>query len=195
MSTISFNQTGNLLAAQQPASNPTINSGNQSGRVFDGLGDDFLDPDKILKDVDRFSGSVKPTTSNTWTSQLVPNMSFDRYADSGHILQSTNNSINNIMSAGFGQNLNFNVPLLPGGIPDLGANPDPTRIALSTLFFSNGLQAPSGFNDPNSYNPYLWQNPNSNNILLGIQQAQNNIFSAPVPPAYNPFLNSFSLLG
>jgi hypothetical protein len=179
----------------QPAAALMIDSGSNPGKIFDGQGNDFLDPNKILKNVDKFSSSVKPATSNTWTSQLVPPVFFERHADPNKILKTTNSRINQIMSPGFGQGLNFNVPLLPGGIPDLGVNPDATRIALSTLFFSSALQAPPAMNNPANYNPFLWQNPNSLNILLGVQQAHGAIVNGSGSPFISPMPGGFFLLG
>jgi hypothetical protein len=128
---------------------------------------------------------------------LVPAYFFNRTDDSGDILKSTNNSINSIFNPNFGQNLNFSIPTFANGVPDFGANPDPTKSTLGTLFFANGLQAPSYPSNPNNYNPLLWENPNSNNILTGVLNAQNSIlYGNGLPyPSYNPFAGNFSLLG
>ncbi|HEY9745197.1 MAG TPA: hypothetical protein V6C99_03150 [Oculatellaceae cyanobacterium] len=181
-----------IMTTQRAISNPTLSSGTAAGKVFDGLGDDFLDPDKILKDVDNFSKSVKPETSNTWTSQLVPSVIYSRTDDPSRILKNTNSTINSILSPNFGKNLNYTVPIFPGPfyqpVPDLGSNPDPTRITLSTLFFTQNIQSPNPIYNPNNYNPLLWQNPNSTNILLGTQQAQNNILNGlGLMPPFTPF--------
>lgn len=182
------------LASRQQSAGVTITSGNTGG-IYEGLGDDFLDPDKILNDINDFSNSIKPITSPTWTSLVVPGSPFNKNADSAEIGSKTNRSINSILKTNYLNKANFRVPVLQGPfiqpVPDFGANPDSTRILLSTLFFTNGIQASQGGNP--GYSPYFGQSPSSNDILWGTQQAQNNIlngFGFP-SPFYSPFQTSF----
>lgn len=188
----------NLLTTQTAYKNPTIDSGLNSGALFNGMGDDFLDPDKILKDIDRFTGSIKPVQSNTLTGQFTPRDPYGKFADSERVLSRTNNTINQIFSANYGKNLNYNIPVLPGSyiqaIPDLGTNPDAAFITLSTNWFGQNIQSPGQVNNPLNYNPVQWQNPTSNNILLGTMQAQDSILSGLglQYPSLNPFANQLN---
>lgn len=190
----------NLLTTQTAYKNPTIDSGINSGAVFNGMGDDFLDPKKILKDIDRFSASIKPVQSNTLTGQLTPSNPYGKFADSQRVLSRTTNTINQILSPDYGKNLNYNIPVLPGSyiqpVPDLGSNPDATFITLSTNWFGQNIQSPNQVNNPLNYNPVQWQNPTSNNILLGTMQAQSDILAGLglQYPSLNPFVTQSNTL-
>ncbi len=187
------NPSIDLTRTQTAINNPTLSSGTNAGAVFNGRGNDFLDPNRIGSNVDGFSRSIRPVTSNTLTSQLAPGNPFGRNPDSVQVLNGTSGILNSILSPNFGANINFQVPIFPGPfiqpVPDLGINPDPTKIVLSSTFFAQNIQAPPVLNDPRNFNPLMWHNPNSSNILLGSLQAQSSVLNGSnlnFPP-FNPF--------
>jgi hypothetical protein len=183
----------NLLQTQQPINNPSINSGSNAGAVFNGRGHDFLDPNKVLNNVDGFTSSIGPITSNTLTGLIAPGDPTGDNPDSSRILNTTNRSINQILSPNFGTNITFPVELEPGPfvlpVPALGENPDPTKIVLNTLFFSNNIQPIQSAVDPRNFNPAVWQNPNATNILIGTLQGQSNVLTGNIQGLQptNPF--------
>lgn len=189
---MSLNPTGlniNLAATQRSSgNNPTLASGIAAGQTFDGRGHDFLPPRRILGNVDSFSSSITPITSNTMTSQLSVGNPFVRNPDSANILLATNGSLNGILNNNF--NLSFNGPVLAGPfiqpVPDLGINPDPTKIVVGATAFSQNVGSPGFFTDLRDFNPLIWHNPNPTNVTLGILQAQSEVLNgtglvAPVP--------------
>lgn len=177
------------LTVTQKATSGGIDSGAAAGGVFNGKGNDFLDPNKILNNVNGFSGGVGTITSHTPNSQVAFLNPFGQNAESTAILGGTNSGINKIMNGAF--NINFTLPFIntPGGlVPDLGINPDPTKIVLATTAFSNGVQAPAGVIDPRNSNPLIWHNPSASEILLGGLTGQAGVLGGGVSfPPFNPF--------
>jgi hypothetical protein len=190
----------NLAQTQRPlTNNPTLSSGTTAGTVFDGRGNDFLDPDRVLRNVDGFSSSISPVSSKTLTSRISPADPFGDNPTSDTVLGRTNSTLNRILSPSFGTNLNFTIPLIPlpsgNSIPDLGTNPDPTKITLFTDFFAQAIQPSVGETNVSNFNPLVWSNPNSTNILLGVTNAQSNVLNGTglSSPAFNPFPDQATL--
>lgn len=159
------------IFAQRTISNPTIDSGFNAGAVFDGQGNDFLNPNDILGNVNNFSQGISPTNSGNLITQLVSTNPIAQNANSAQVLNSTNGTLNSIFSPNFG-----NAFFVPTG---------PTAVTPTT----------SLTNDLSNFNPLIWQNPNSLNVLLGTMDTTNKIFGGNglfqpnlVPPLY-PFIS------
>jgi hypothetical protein len=189
-------QPNNFRFIVQPqsatAGSPNIDNSLAAGSTFDGQGNDFLDPNQVLDNVNDFSIGIGPVTSNTLTSLLVPSDPFTRNDQSENILSGTNSLISSILSPGFGKNLQLTVPVISlpsgGSIPDFGVNPDPTKITLFTDFFAQSIQPQTNLPDTRNFDPTQWRNPNPTNILLGSLQAQSSILGGSFQfPPFNPF--------
>ncbi len=163
---MSIQSTGfNAFTTQRAIANPTIDSGLNAGGVFDGRGHDFLHPDTILGNVDDFSQGVGPVTSNNaLMDRLIRPNPIAQNANSVGVLSSTTGTINSILSPNFGNNL-------------LGGTAITTSRALNA--------------DLANFNPLIWENPNSLNVLLGTMDSTNKIFGGGglfqpnlVPPLY-----------
>jgi hypothetical protein len=119
------------IAAQRPPSVESA-SGQTPGEVFDGKGNNFLDPNTILREVNGFTSSLPSTSPGP----------FGDNPDSSKILSTTTQSLSQILK---GPVIlpNTRIPVLPGPfpfpVPDFSSNPDADRIGLGTLFFINNL--------------------------------------------------------
>ncbi len=169
-----------------------IDSGFSTGNIFDGRGNDFLDPDNLAGSVTSFSGSIRPVRSNTLTARLVGSNFFGKHPDAADILSGTNGLLNRINSPSFGAGLIITPPVVADGsgnlIPNLGANPDPTKITLFTNFFSQNVNPFNSVFDPRNFNPLQWQNPSAANILLGSMNASATVLNGGnIFPPFNPF--------
>lgn len=179
-----------ILFLPMPASTAAPAVTENPGAELDGKGNDFLDPDTIQNTTDQFTGKISPVTSNTLTNQIAPTDPFGKNPDANDILKNTDALLNGTFSST--NPIIFPVPLVPypfiQPVPDLGMNPDPTRIVLSSTFFSNGVSPPGNFHDPFNLQPLLWKNPGADEILLGSLGAQNNLLTGrPIlSPPVNP---------
>jgi hypothetical protein len=184
-----------LTTSVPKASSNTINGGTNVGNVFSG-GTDFRDPDTIGGKVDDFSGSIKPVSSNTLTGKLTSTNPLGKNPDPGDILGSVNGSLNGILGRTF--NVNVTVPVFTNfalPVPDLGHNPDPTKITVFTDFFARSIQPITTAEDPRNANPLMWHNPSASSILLGSLGASGTVLSGGSLqfPAFNPFPNQGSV--
>ena len=167
----------------------TIDGGVNTGNVFDGRGSDFLDPDNLGGTITDFSGSIRPVTSNTLSGRLIGGDPLGKNPDSSDIMARTQSLLNRINSPNFGITLGSAPPVIINqagqAIPDLGVNPDPTKINLFSGFFSSQISPVNSTNSITNFNPLLWNDPTATNILLGTNNSIStvlnggNIFSNP----------------
>ncbi len=157
----------------QPARTSGIDNAN-SGNIFDGRGNDFLNPSDIQRDLNSFGGSVGRQPSV-----------FGRNPEPRDIINVTRGQIGGILSSN--APINFDIPLFQGGnlfhpIPDLGINPSPDRIIASTTFFQNSLQTEgqSGTGSLFSSHPtadgILLDTTSYGNAIIG----RNSVFNQPI---------------
>lgn len=188
---MSIQQNGfNPLLTQRAVSTNSIDAGIAAGNTFDGRGNDFLSPNNILGNVDDFSKSVSPITSNNNFAVIAD--PFGKNPKSSGVLRGTSSSINDILSPGFGLNLMnaaTNVGTTGGAI---SATTGGTIVNTTTTVNGQIVQTPSPslIRDLSSFNPLIWQNPNSTNVLLGTMDAQNKIFGGGgiiIPPGASQF--------
>lgn len=174
---------------QQSFSSPSITSGESAGAVFDGRGNDFLSPKDILGDVHDFSTSVRPIGSGSSV--------FGKNPDSSFILGKTNSALDDILNGSFGVNLAAPIvaqPAISGitSVPVVGTAIVPGALVTNTTVVGQAFQTPSPalVRDLSNFNPLIWQNPSSTNVLLGTMDAQNKIFGGQGlfnPPIFNQF--------
>lgn len=180
----------------QRANGPfTIDSGIASGSTFDGQGHDFLAPDKILGNVDDFSKSISPVTSNN--NFVLISDAFGKNADARDILKGTSSTLNDIFSPTFGSSLLApSVQVSPAtvqAVPVSGlTGTSGNLVTTNSVLLGRVTQTPSAslIQDLSSFNPLIWQNPNPTNILLGSMDAQNKIFGGNglfTPPIFNQY--------
>ncbi|WP_373533364.1 hypothetical protein [Vampirovibrio sp.] len=143
----------NPLITQPGFANPTIDSGTQAGGVFNGRGNDFLDPRDILSSVNGFSQSITPTSgtlNNGFSSSF-----------GGNFLTP---------SASLNQDLaNFN--------PLIWTDPSATNVLIGTMDATNKIFGGNGLFQPNLVPPLFpaitrSQPPFNNFVTPVLQQAQ-----------------------
>jgi|GEM_PF-3247083 len=167
-----------LVAQQRTLGSPSINSGISAGNVFDGQGNDFLSPNNVLGNVHDFTGSISPITSNNNFS--VFSDPFGKNPKSSSLLKGTTASIKDILSPNFGLNL-------------LGTASSSGAVVQTTTTVNGQIgKTPSNalIRDLGNFNPLIWQNPNSTNVMLGTMDAQNKIFGGNglfTPPTFNQY--------
>lgn len=170
----------NALSTQRTFFNPSIDSGVNAGGVFDGRGNDFLDPDDILRNVNGFSNSVTPSNSGNAMTQLVGLNPIAQNSNSSDVLGSTNGTLNTIFSPGFGSNLLTPSPALNRDLanfnPLIWENPNSLNVQFGIMDAANKIFGGKGLFQPNlvpPLYPYLTTSIPFNNFVAPVaQQAQ-----------------------
>jgi hypothetical protein len=180
----------NPFFAQQPVA---VNAGLASTTTFDGQGNDFLSPKNILNNVHDFSSGLSPVTSNN--NFVLIDDDFGRNANAKTVLRGTNSTLNDIFSPTFGANL---IPtalqVSPASVQTTsvpGLSTSGTLVNTNSVLLGQVTQTPSAslLRDLSNFNPLVWQNPNSTNVLLGSMDVQNKIFGGNglFPPVFNQY--------
>lgn len=181
----------NPLFAQQPIA---VNSGLASASTFDGQGNDFLSPKNIMGNVHDFSTGLSPVTSNN--NFVLIDDDFGRNANAKTVLRGTNSTLSDIFSPTFGASLlGPAVQVSPTSVQATsvpGLTADGTLVNTNSVLLGQVTQTPSPalIRDLGNFNPLIWQNPNSTNVLLGSMDAQSKIFGGGGlfnPPIFNQY--------
>jgi hypothetical protein len=184
--------------SQASATKPEIN-------IFDRQGSDFLDPSKILREVDHFSDKLGTVTHPQLFTLNTD--TFDTKADAEEIASDTNRELDKVFSGTLISDAVANSALGTGASATTGLDNTGldtvfglgagntlgggffTGLGSNTLVATNVRPSNAFLEDLLHFNPLIWKNPSATNVLFGTMDAQNVVYGGTgfLP---RPFVNS-----